>query len=127
SADSGRGWDDVSRAHLALLDANKDLKAAYFSVPDPLTRFGLPMSGVAETPDGLMLRTQRTVLQLWTHDMPWARAGQVTLANAGELARDAAAFGQAVFEPEQLLPEQLTGETRLPWEVPGFTLGQPRI
>jgi hypothetical protein len=85
------------------------------------------MSGVADTPDALMLRTQRVVLQLWKHDVPWAKAGEVTLANAGELVRDAGAFGQQVFEPEQFLPEQLSGDFRLPWEIPGFTLGQPRI
>jgi len=126
-ADQGRSWDDVAKAHLALLDANKDLKAAYFSVADPIGRFGLPTSGVAETADALMLRTQRTVLQLWKHDVPWAKAGQVTVANAGELARDAEAFGQDIFRPEQLLPEQLSGDSRLPWEIPGFTLGQPRV
>ncbi|HLQ36057.1 MAG TPA: M23 family metallopeptidase [Chloroflexota bacterium] len=120
AADKGRGWDDVIKAHLALLDANKDLKAAYFSAPDPISRFGLPMSGVADTGDALMLRTQRTVFQLWKHDVPWAKAGQVTLANAGELARDAELFSRQVFEPEQFLPEQLSGEVRLPWEVPGF-------
>ena len=67
-----------------------------------------------------VLRTQRTVFQLWKHDVPWAKAGQVTLANAGELARDAELFGREVFEPEQLLPDQMTGDIRLPWEVPGF-------
>ncbi|MBV8085892.1 MAG: M23 family metallopeptidase, partial [Chloroflexi bacterium] len=89
AADRGRAWNDVMKAHLALLDGNKTIKAAYFSVADPVERFGLPMSGVAEMGEALMLRTQRTVFQLWLHDMPWAAAGQVTLANAGELARDA--------------------------------------
>src|SRR5579884_375747 len=120
AADSGRGWDDISKAHLALLDANKDLKAAYFAAADPIRRFGLPVSGVAETDDALMIRTQRAVFQLWKHDVPWAKAGQVTLANAGELARDAELFGKEVFEPEQFLPEQLTGEFRMPWELPGY-------
>jgi murein DD-endopeptidase MepM/ murein hydrolase activator NlpD len=126
-ADRGRSWDEIVKAHLALLDANAQLKAAYNSIPDPIGHFGLPMSGVADTPDALMLRTQRVVLQLWKRDVPWAKAGQVTLANAGELLRDADVFSQQVFEPEQFLPEQLSGEFRLPWELPGFTLGEPRI
>jgi hypothetical protein len=125
-ADKDRSWNEVMKAHLSLLDANKDLKSAYFSAADPIGRFGLPMSGVAETADAVMLRTQRAVFQLWKHDVPWAKAGQVTLANAGELARDAELFGQQVFEPEQFLPEQLTGEFRLPWEIPGFSFSQPR-
>lgn len=126
-SDQSRSWQDVMKAHLALLDGNKDLKAAYNSVPDPLSQFGLPMSGIADTSDALMLRTQRIVFQMWKHDTPWAKAGQITLANAGELARDAELLGKQVFEPEQFLPEQMSGEFRLPWEVPGFTLGQPRI
>jgi hypothetical protein len=127
AADRGRSWDEVMKAHLALLDGNKNIKAAYFAVPDPIGRFGLPMSGIADTGSALMLRTQRVVFQLWKTDVPWAKAGEVTLANSGELARDAQLFGQDVFQPEQFLPELLAGEFRLPWEVPGFTLGEPRI
>ena len=127
AADQGRSWNEVVKAHLALLEANVDLKKAYYSVSDPISRFGLPMSGVADTGDALMLRTQRAVLQLWKHDVPWAKAGQVTLANAGELARDSDVFGRDVFMPEQFLPEQLSFDPRLPWEIPGFILGQPRI
>lgn len=127
AADKGRSWEDTVKAHMALLDANADLKAAYLAVPDAIDRLGLPMSGVADTSDVLMLRTQRAVLQLWKHDVPWAKAGQVTLANAGELARDSEAFGKDVFQPEEWLPEKLSGDFRLPWEIPGFTLGPPRI
>ncbi len=113
-ADQGRGWDEIVKAHLALLDGNNAFKAAYNAVPDPVGRFGLPTSGIAETDDALLLRTQRVVFQLWKHDTPWAKAGQITLANVGELARDARLFSDNIFKPEQLLPEQLSGETRLP-------------
>jgi peptidase M23-like protein len=126
-ADRGRTWDETVKAHMALLDANAELKRAYLAVPDAIERLGLPMSGVADTSDALLLRTQRAVLQLWKHDVPWAKAGQVTLANAGELARDSEAFGREVFQPEEWLPEHLSGDFRLPWEIPGFTLGPPRI
>jgi hypothetical protein len=127
-ADSGRSWDEVMKAHLALLDGNSRIKQAYLSAADPVEHFGLPMSGIAETDDALMLRTQRFVFQLWKHDVPWAKEGQVTLANAGELARDAQLFSEQVFEPEQFLPEQLSAAPLpLPWEVPGFNLGQPRV
>ena len=74
-----------------------------------------------------MLRTQREVFQLWKHDLPWAKAGQITVSNAGELARDAQLFSDNIFEPEQRLPETKSGETRLPWEIPGFTFGEPAI
>jgi hypothetical protein len=128
AADSGRAWNDTMKAHLALLDGNQTIKAAYYSVPDPVDRFGLPMSGVARIGDALMLRTQRAVFQLWLSDTPWANAGQVTLANAGELARDANLFGSVIFQPESLLPERMSGDFRLPWEIPGQEgLGFPLI
>ena len=128
AADQGRSWDDVQKAHLALLDASAEIKKAYLAAPDAEARYGLPMSGVADLGDALTLRTQRTIIQLWKHDVPWAKAGQVTVANAGELMRDSQAFERTVFEPEQLLPEALTGETRLPWELPGGqNIGFPAV
>ena len=80
----------------------------------------LTYSDVVDNGYHYAIRLQRAVIQQWKKDVPWAKAGQVTLANAGELARDAELFGRDVFEPEQLLPDQMTGDIRLPWEVPGF-------
>ena len=37
------------KAHQALLDAQQDIKAAFFSVADPIGLFGLPTSGVTDT------------------------------------------------------------------------------
>ncbi|MDE3075628.1 MAG: M23 family metallopeptidase [Chloroflexota bacterium] len=128
AADHGRSWAEVIKDHQVLLDAQPQIKAAYFSVPDPLSRFGLPMSGLIETPDALTLRTQRAVFQLWRQDTPWAKAGQVTLANAGELARDAQLFSQQIFEPEERFPEEMLGPFPLPWEPhgpqPAFAFGR---
>ena len=32
------------------------------------------------------IRTQKTVFQQWKEDVPWAKAGEVTLANGGDIA-----------------------------------------
>lgn len=53
-----------------------------------------------EEPAPGVLRTQRTVFQLWKIDVPWARAGEVTLANGGEIAKK---YG--LFPIEALLPQ----------------------
>ena len=39
------------------------------------------------------MRTQRTVLQQWEIAVPWARAGQVTVANGGEIAAEHGLLG----------------------------------
>ncbi|MDE3077562.1 MAG: hypothetical protein KGJ86_19245, partial [Chloroflexota bacterium] len=115
-ADAGRTRDEVVAAHRALLDAEPAIEAAYDAAPDPVARFGLPMSGITDRSDVLMLRTQRAVFQLWKRDVPWAKAGQVTTANVGEIARDAQLFPPDAFEPERRLNEELSDDTRLPWQ-----------
>ena len=40
------------------------------------------------------IRTQRAVLQQWKEDTPWAKAGQVVIANGGDVAREAGLFQQ---------------------------------
>lgn len=88
SSDAGQPWPRVAEAHLALL-TDPEIRAAYEGVADPLALYGLPMAPPAQSGDALMLRTQRTVLQKWLNDTPWATAGQVTTANSGDIAKDA--------------------------------------
>ncbi len=79
-------WKLVAERRLALLDANPALKERYYSAPDPLLLYGLPTSRVEDMGDHYAIRTQRTVLQQWKEDVPWAKAGEVTIANGGSLA-----------------------------------------
>lgn len=88
SSDAGQPWPRVAAAHLDLL-TDPAIRAAYEGVEDPLALYGLPMAPPAQSGDALMLRTQRTVLQKWLNDTPWATAGQVTTANSGDIAKDA--------------------------------------
>ncbi len=89
SADTGLAWSDVVARHQAFLAANSALQAAYFAADDPVARYGLPISPVTDEGAALVIRCQRAVLQLWKQDEPWASAGQVTVANGGDLAKQA--------------------------------------
>jgi hypothetical protein len=98
--DAGLGWSDVVARHQALLAGSPALQQAYFAVADPLTVYGLPMTAPVDEGDVLVVRTQRAVLQLWQHDEPWARAGEVTVANGGDLAKAMGLFPAAALKPE---------------------------
>lgn len=100
SPDTGLPWDDVVTRHQAYLDANPAIKAAYFAAADPVALYGLPVSPVTDEGDELVVRCQRAVFQQWKSDLPWARAGQVTIANAGEIARNAGLFPAAGLKPD---------------------------
>jgi N-acetylmuramoyl-L-alanine amidase len=92
-------WDAVVKGRLAFLDANPAIKARYFSVPDPTTVFGLPSSRVEDMGNHYAVRLQRAVIQLWKVDVPWARAGQTTVANGGDIAKEAGLFPGEPLRP----------------------------
>lgn len=84
--------------HLALLDLYPQLKAAYFAVDDPFGRYGLPMS-VKDYGNVVVVRGQRAVLQQWKVPTPWAAAGQVVVANGGDVAKEAGLFPEDALRP----------------------------
>ena len=83
-------WQLIKERRLALLDANPAIKERYYAASDPLLLYGLPTSRVEDMGDHYAIRSQRTVLKQWKEDVPWAKAGEVTIANSGEIARDEA-------------------------------------
>ena len=89
----------VAARRLALLDASPPIKARYWAAGDPTGLYGLPTSEVASYPDLQAIRLERAVLQLWLVDRPWARAGEVTVANGGDLAKAAGLFPAAATMP----------------------------
>ena len=88
SGDAGKPWTQVVAAHQALLAGNVALQAAYFADPDPLSHYGLPMTGPVDEGNVVVVRCQRAALQLWKSATPWAAAGQVTIANGGDIAKE---------------------------------------
>jgi hypothetical protein len=88
--EAGKGWDQVVAGRLALLDAAPAIKAKYYGVVgDPIQANGLPTSAVTDMGNHLALRAQRVEFQLWKQDVPWAKAGTVTVALGGDIAKEA--------------------------------------
>lgn len=106
----GLSFEQIRDRRYALLDAYPAIKARYFAASDPLAMNGLPTAPVTELGDAYVLRAQRIVIQQWKKDMPWAKAGEVTVALGGDLAKEtgliAAVDGQAVVpEPKPRLKQ----------------------
>ncbi|MDO8689389.1 MAG: hypothetical protein Q7R39_05165 [Dehalococcoidia bacterium] len=49
--------------------------------------------------NAFVIRTQRAVFQQWKVDVPWASAGQVTIANGGDIAKETGLFPQEAVVP----------------------------
>ena len=96
--DEGVSFDVIITNHLALLDVNANIRRAFLAETDWLTRYGLPIAYQDFGPVRVM-RAQRTVLQEWIVDVPWARAGEVVFANSGDLAREAGLFPSGAVQP----------------------------
>ncbi len=84
----GAAWGQVVANRQGLLSTNNAIRNRYFSMSDPVTVFGLPTSRVEDMGNHYALRTQRAVFQQWKQDVPWARAGEVTIANGGTIAQE---------------------------------------
>ena len=44
---------------------------------------------------------QRAVIQQWKVDVPWARAGETTVANGGDVAKEAGLLPQDATQPQR--------------------------
>ena len=60
----------------------------------------LPTSRVEDFGNVLVIRTQRAVFQQWKEDVPWANAGEVTIANGGDITKEL-----GLFPSEALIPQ----------------------
>jgi N-acetylmuramoyl-L-alanine amidase len=92
-------WEGIVAARQSFLDAQPAIKARYFAVKDPMSLYGLPSSRVEDMGNHYALRLQRAVIQLWKVDVPWARAGQTTVANGGDIAKEAGLFPADPLRP----------------------------
>jgi hypothetical protein len=87
--DAGLDWNGTVKKRLALLDANPAIKQRYNSVVgDPIQMNGLPTSQITDMGNNYTLRCQRVVIQQWKQDVPWAKKGDVTVANGGDIAKE---------------------------------------
>jgi hypothetical protein len=127
AGDTGKSWAQIVAAHQALLDTNAAIKAAYFADADPLDHYGLPLTGPVDEGNVLVVRCQRAVLQQWKQAVPWAAAGQVTVANGGDIAKEAGLVPDYAAVPSgpSLLWDAVAGTpVRLDAWMIGLQLGQ---
>jgi cell wall-associated NlpC family hydrolase len=89
SIDDGKSWAQVVAGRIAFLGPQLPVKQRYGAVSDPMTFFGLPTSKIEDMGNHWAIRLQRAVIQLWKVDVPWAKAGQTTVANGGDVAKEA--------------------------------------
>jgi hypothetical protein len=99
-AEAGKPFSQITAERLALLDANLAIKAVYMADADPVRTHGLPTSRVVDVGPAFVIRNQRDAMQQWKVDMPWAKAGQVTIVNGGDIAKEAGLVPAAAGTPE---------------------------
>ena len=87
SADTHLTWPQVVARHLSILDRDPELRARYFQDHDPINDYGLPQA-IADYGAVEVIRCERAAFQLWRVATPFARPGDVTQVNAGDLAKD---------------------------------------
>ena len=122
--DNGLSWDQVVARHQAFLDLNQAIKKVYFADPSPIDHFGLPVA-YADEGNSFVIRAQRATFQYWKEDVPWAKAGDVTVANGGDLAKeaglwpaDATVAGTASVAPIALVPGSQAAISTAPSPTP---------
>lgn len=95
-------WEEVMNTRWGLLDANQGIRNRYFASPDPITAFGLPTSRVRDMGNHYALRAQRAVFQQWKVNVPWAAAGEVTIANGGDIFKELGLIPNWAIQPENI-------------------------
>jgi S1-C subfamily serine protease len=114
--EAGLSFDEIVEHRLRLLDAYPALRAAYLLGDDPVTTNGLPVAPVADMGPAYVLRAQRRAFQLWKVATPFARPGDVTVVNGGDLGKEAELYPATVVRPEPASAQIATppgSETRL--------------
>ena len=99
--EAGLDFPQIVQRRIGLLDQYPALRAAYLSSPDPVEANGLPVAPVTDFGPVLVLRAQRRAFQQWKVDMPFARAGVVTVVNGGDLGKEGSLYP---FEAAQAEP-----------------------
>ncbi|MGB0387057.1 MAG: WD40 repeat domain-containing protein [Ardenticatenaceae bacterium] len=114
-------FDEVVQKRQALLEKRPALQETYFASSDPLTFYGLPTSEVEDMDNHYAIRLQRAVLQEWKQEVPWAKEGEVTIANGGDIAKELDALPAEALMP--IPPE--SGPGMGPGMGPGSEGGPP--
>ncbi|MBM4435708.1 MAG: hypothetical protein FJ029_00440 [Actinobacteria bacterium] len=96
--DSGQPFSVVVQNHVALLDENAAIKAAWNANPNWLRAYGLPVA-YQDFGGVRVLRAQRAVLQQWVAATSFTRAGAVVVSNGGDHYKQAGLILTAAAAP----------------------------
>jgi len=99
-ADTGLTWQQVVDRHMGFLDDAPAFQTAYRSVPDAMTRYGLPVTHPTREGNVIVVRFQRAVLQLWLDETPWSHIGDMTVVNGGDIAKELGLFPTQALTPD---------------------------
>jgi sortase (surface protein transpeptidase) len=97
--EAGLDFDAIKARRLRFLDGNPQVKQRFLGERNWEDLYGLPVS-FDESDQAWVLRTQRAALQYWKVDVPWARKGTVTVAQGGDLAKEAGLLPADALSPE---------------------------
>jgi hypothetical protein len=98
--DTGLAWERVVARHLAFLNrVPAPLRERFLEDPLWLEHYGLPVA-TKEYPQSVVVRAQRATFQYWKETTPWAQKGDVTVANGGDLAKEAGVWPWLAVTPE---------------------------
>ncbi len=111
--DSGQPFSFVQSNHLVLLELNDAIKTAWYSNPNWLSDYGLPVAYHDFGPLRV-LRAQRTVFQQWMFQTAFARPGQVVITNGGDHFKDAGLVPPAAAMPHE--PDDVVATVTAPPE-----------
>jgi Sortase domain len=100
--EAGLDFEAVKARRLRFLDGNPAIKQRFLAERAWEDLYGLPVA-FDETDQAWVLRTQRAALQYWKVDVPWAKKGTITVAQGGDLAKEA-----GLLPPDALVPEYPT-------------------
>ncbi len=118
SGEAGKSFDQIRAQRLAALDSSAPLKSAYTAPPNWMDLYGLPVTPPTDMGNVVVVRGQRAALQLWKQDVPWAKAGQVTVANGGDILKESGLLPAAATSPGDAGSITATGPSAAPVPAP---------
>jgi hypothetical protein len=98
SADGKLSWPQVVKRHLGMLDQAPQIRARYFADANAVDDYGLPQ-GFADYGAVQVVRCERAAFQYWRVATTFAKSGDVTLVNAGDLAKELGLIPVAAATP----------------------------
>lgn len=100
-AEAALSFGEIQAARLKLLEANPAIRAFYYSVPEPVTVFGLPASQVLDMGSFYTIRTQRSAIFQCKAKLPWCEPNQIVVLAAGDVFKEVGYIPREAANPEE--------------------------